>query len=119
MKAKLTDAFIHKRKALNSGREEIFDAQVQGFGIRIGQRDRAFFFVRRVNGEKMRFSLGHYPAVTLSKARSQALDILNQIKKGEDPREDSRRRRRAASDEAENSFDMIARRFLDQYARAL
>ena len=91
MKAKLTDALIQKRKTPTTGREEIFDTQVQGFGVRIGQRDRAFFFIRRVNGEKTRFSLGQYPAITLTKARSQALDILNRIKKGEDPREQARR----------------------------
>ena len=116
MKAKLTDALIQKRKAPTIGREEIFDTQVQGFGVRIGQRDRAFFFIRRVNGEKTRFSLGQYPAVTLTKARSQALDILNQIKKGEDPREDTRQRKQAASDEAENTFGKIAERFLTEYA---
>jgi integrase len=116
MKAKLTDTLIQKRKTPDTGREEIFDTQVQGFGVRIGQRDRAFFFIRRVNGEKTRFSLGQYPAVTLTKARSQALDILNQIKKGEDPREDTRLRKQAASDEAENTFGKIAERFLTEYA---
>ncbi len=116
MKAKLTDTLIQKRKTPDTGREEIFDTQVQGFGVRIGQRDRAFFFIRRVNGEKTRFSLGQYPAVTLTKARSQALDILNQIKKGQDPREDTRQRKQAASDEAENTFGKIAERFLTEYA---
>jgi hypothetical protein len=38
--------------------------------------------------------LGQYPAVTLTKARSQALDILSQIKKGEDPRENTGQRKR-------------------------
>ncbi len=117
MKAKLTDALIQKRKAPTIGREEIFDTQVQGFGVRIGQRDRAFFFIRRVNGEKTRFSLGQYPAVTLTKARSQALDILNQIKKGENPREDARRRKQVVSDEAESTFGKIAARFLNEYAK--
>jgi integrase len=116
MKAKLTDALIQKRKSPASGREEIFDTQVQGFGVRIGQRDRAFFFIRRVNGEKTRFSLGQYPAVTLTKARSQALDILNRIKKGEDPREQARRSKEVASHSAENTFGKIAGRFLDEYA---
>lgn len=116
MKTKLTDALIQKRKAPSAGREEIFDTQVQGFGVRIGQRDRAFFFIRRVNGEKTRFSLGQYPAVTLTKARSQALDILNQIKKGEDPREVTRLRKQAASDEAKATFGKIAERFLTEYA---
>lgn len=117
MKAKLTDVLIQKRKAPTTGREEIFDSQVQGFGVRIGQRDRAFFFIRRVNGKKIRFSLGQYPAVTLTKARSQALDILNKIKNGENPHEDTRRRKQIVSDEAENTFGKIAARFLHEYAK--
>lgn len=117
MKAKLTDALIQKRKAPTTGREEIFDTQVQGFGVRIGQRDRAFFFIRRVNGEKTRFSLGQYPAMTLTKARSQALIILNQIKKGENPREDNRHRKQAVIDDAENTFTKISTRFLHEYAK--
>lgn len=116
MKAKLTDTLVHKRKAPETGREEIFDTQVQGFGVRIGQRDRAFFFIRRVNGEKTRFSLGQYPTVSLTKARSQALDILNRIKRGEDPREQARLSKEVASLAAENTFGKIAGRFLDEYA---
>ena len=116
MKAKLTDTLIQKYKVPDTGRVEIFDTQVQGFGVRIGQRDRAFFFIRRVNGGKTRFSLGQYPAITLTKARSQALDILNRIKKGEDPREQIRRSKEIAGQESENTFGKIAERFLDEYA---
>lgn len=116
MKAKLTDALVQKFKAPDTGRMEIFDTQVQGFGVRIGQRDRAFFFIRRVNGEKTRFSLGQYPAITLTKARSQALDILNRIKNGEDPREQIRRSNEIAGQESENTFGKIADRFLKEYA---
>jgi integrase len=116
MKAKLTDRLIQKRKAPDAGREEIFDTQVQGFGIRIGQKERAFFFIRRVNGEKTRFSLGLYPAMTLTEARSHALDVLSRIKRGEDPREQVRRSKEIAVREAENTFGKIAERFLTEYA---
>ena len=97
------------------GREEIFDTQVQGFGVRIGQRHRAFFFIRRVNGEKMRFSLGQHPAVTLSKARAGALDILHRIENGEDPRDQARLRKQLDEEEAENTFARIGARFIVEY----
>lgn len=115
MKARLTDTLIQKRKAPETGRDEIFDTQVAGFGIRIGQRERAFFFIRRVKGEKARFSLGAYPQVTLSKARGDALDILDRIKRGEDPREQTRHLKQVASEEAENTFAKIAVRFITEY----
>lgn len=115
MKAKLTDTLIQKRKAPEAGREEIFDTQVQGFGVRVGQRDRAFFFIRRVNGKKTRFSLGQYPAVTLSEARAEAHDILNRIKRGEDPREQTRLNKKLEDEQAENTFSKIAARFIAEY----
>ena len=116
MKAKLTDTLLQKRKAPALGREEIFDTQVPGLGIRIGQREKAFFFIRRVKGRKARFSLGQYPAITLTNARAQALEILNQIKIGEDPRENVKLRKQIIIDEAENSFGKLAERFLKEYA---
>ena len=91
MKLKLTDALIERRKSPETGREEIFDTLVPGFGIRIGQRERAFFFIRRIRGEKVRFSLGQYPAISLHKARTEALEIVDKIKRGMDPRTEARR----------------------------
>jgi integrase len=117
MKTKLTDTFIQKRKIPISGREEIFDAQVQGFGVRIGQRERSFFFIRRIHGEKTRFSLGQYPAVSLSEARAAALDILGQIKKGKDPRDQKRIRKILEDEAAENTFAKIGARFLTEYCQ--
>ena len=116
MKSKLTDSFLLKHKSPDSGREEIFDTQIPGFGIRIGQSERAFFFIRRVNGVKARFSLGQYPAVTLSAARAQAFEILSQIKMGEDPRDRVNRRKQKIVDDAENTFGRLAERFLNEYA---
>ena len=116
MRAKLTDTFLQKRKAPETGREEIFDTQVQGFGIRIGQRERAFFYIRRVKGGKMRFSLGQYPAITLARARAEALDILNQIKIGQDPRQSIKQRKQIITDDTDNIFGKLAARFLNEYA---
>ena len=113
----MTDALIQKRNAPDVGREEIFDTQVPGFGIRIGAKDRAFFYVRRVKGKKVRLSLGQYPAITLSKARSDALNILHRIKQGEDPREDTKRRKREVTEKAAHEFSKISERFLNEYAR--
>ncbi len=117
MKAKLTDVFIQKQKVADGQRIEIFDQQVPGFGIRIGGRERAFFFVRRVRGRKVRMSLGVYPAVSLSKARSLALDILHRIKAGEDPTEELKRRKTKVDDAEELRYSAVVDRFITQYCR--
>lgn len=117
MKAKLTDVLIQKSKAKPGERMEIFDAQVPGFGVRIGARERAFFFVRRINGRKVRMSLGVYPVVSLAKARSQALGILDRIKAGEDPAPELKRRKPASELADDTHFGSVADRFLAQYCR--
>jgi integrase len=117
MKAKLTDVLIQKSKAGAGERLEIFDTQVPGFGVRIGARERAFFFVRRINGRKVRMSLGVYPVVSLAKARSQALATLDRIKSGEDPTYDLKRRKPGSEMADDTRFGNVADRFLAQYCR--
>jgi len=117
MKAKLTDVLIQKTKATPGERLEIFDSQVPGFGVRIGARERAFFFVRRINGRKVRMSLGVYPVVTLAKARSQALATLDRIKAGDDPSHDLKRRKSGSVIVDDTSFGRLADRFLTEYCR--
>ena len=117
MKAKLTDVFIQKQKVAEGQRLEIFDQQVPGFGVRIGARERAFFFIRRVDGRKVRMSLGVYPVISLASARSKALSILHRIKAGEDPTVELKRRRPGGSADTDNTFSAVADRFLNQYCR--
>lgn len=117
MKTKLTDVFIQKHKIKDGERIEIFDTQVQGFGVRIGSRERAFFFVRRVKGRKVRMSLGVYPVVNLAKARSQALSILDRIKAGEDPTPELKRRKPQHEPAEDGLFGRAVEICLNQYCR--
>ena len=117
MKANLTDVFIRKQKPVEGERLEIFDQQEPGFGIRIGARERAFFFVRRVDGRKVRMSLGVYPVISLASARSKALSVLHRIKAGENPTVELKRRRPGGSADGDNAFAAVADRFLNQYCR--
>ena len=55
--------------------------------------------------------------MSLNRARAEALDILDKIKRGQDPRVESRRRKEAATEEAENTFGRIAMRFIAEYAK--
>jgi len=108
MRMKLTDAMLRKYRP-KTARDEVFDKDVPGFGVRITQGGKAFFFVRRVRGEKVRFSLGHYPAVSLAKARSEALAIVDKIRLGEDPRP-----KRKVESELD-TYGHVVQRFLDEY----
>jgi integrase len=113
MKMKLTDAAL-KRYKPKTARDEIFDKEVKGFGVRVTQAGKTFFFVRRVRGEKVRFSLGQYPFTSLADARKQAFGIVDKITKGGDPRPDYTVRKRAEAEP--ETFAHIAKRFIAEYA---
>ena len=83
MNKNLTDTWLQKYKP-KSARDEIFDTQVSGFGVRVTPTCKSFFYFRRVKGERTRFSLGKYPETTLSEARKKALDVLVTIERGGD-----------------------------------
>src|SRR5436190_12303577 len=114
MRMKLTDAALKKYKP-KTARDEIFDREVKGFGVRVTDAGKTFFFVRRVRGDKVRFSLGQYPFTSLADARKQAFDIADKIKKGRDPRPDYSVRKRAEAEP--ETFAHIAQRFIKEYAR--
>lgn len=125
MRMKLTDAALKKYKP-KTARDEIFDRDVKGFGVRVTASTKSFFFVRRVRGEKVRFSLGTYPPdgadpssagfTSLADARRQAFDIIGKIGKGVDPREEYAVRKQAQAGQELDTFANVAKRFIAQYA---
>ncbi|MFZ5671731.1 MAG: tyrosine-type recombinase/integrase [Pseudomonadota bacterium] len=127
MRMKLTDAVLRKYRP-GTGRDEIFDDSLGGFGVRITAASKSFFFIRRINGEKVRFSLGKYPPAgvapsstgftSLADARRQAFDILDKIEKGGDPREEYAVRKQAKAEEQPDTFASAAKLFLEQYPKA-
>src|SRR5437764_12865262 len=89
---KFTDKFIEKYQPA-SPRDEIFDKGGHGLGLRITPTSKVFFFIRRVKGEKTRFTLGKYASMSLAKARSEVHALLDRIDKGDDPRIDIKARK--------------------------
>src|SRR5262245_47231934 len=80
MKAKITKTTVEK---LASG--WVWDATVQGFGVR-RQKDGAFYYVRyRLNGAQRMRSLGRHGHLTADEARAQAQAALGKAAVGVDP----------------------------------
>src|SRR5262249_27471913 len=107
------DAALRRYKP-KTARDEIFDKEVKGFGVRVTEGGKSFFFVRRVKGDKVRFSLGQYPFTSLADARKQAFDIVDKINNSGDPRPEYSVRRRAEAEP--ETFAHVAKRFLLEYA---
>ena len=83
---KLTARTIENAKAPASGRLEIWDTLVRGFGLRVTERGvKSWTLMYRVNGRQRRLNLGRYPAYDLADARELARDALRQVGRGIDP----------------------------------
>jgi integrase len=95
---KLTDAAVKRLKQEEPGRGiEYFDLLLPGFGLRITPKGtKSFVLFTRVRGKQRRITIGRYPRKSLQEARDEARDILKQISKGIDPREQKEKEQREA-----------------------
>jgi integrase len=100
-KTRLTALGVARLKAPRTGRLEVFDAALPGFGLRISDKDGRSYFcmcmagsgpvVRNADGEIIagrrlrRFTIGDARVIPLEEAREKARDILRRIDSGEDP----------------------------------
>lgn len=109
-----TDTWLQTYKP-KTARDEKFDAQARGLGVRVTPTCKSFFYKRRVNGVQVRFSLGEYPHVTIHEARLKAANILASIKKGEDPRDAYRLRKPKVTEPVDETFSGAVKRFIHEY----
>jgi integrase len=64
----------------------VWDAKLNGFGVRLTPAGRVYFVQGRVNGQSIRYAVGKHGLITADKARSKALKILADMDDGIDPR---------------------------------
>ncbi|MCZ6455301.1 MAG: site-specific integrase [Alphaproteobacteria bacterium] len=87
-------------------RIEIFDSKARGLGVRQSAAGQgAFFYVYNttVNGKpkRRRYTLGHFPAMTVDEARKEIIKVRAQVRAGGDPVLEERRERERAANEWE------------------
>lgn len=61
------------------------DRVLSGFGVRLNARKRTFLIATSVAGKQFRMMLGYWPLMTVDEARSHAMVVLRQCRKGERP----------------------------------
>ena len=71
----------------------------------------------RVHGQLVRVTLGRYPELSLSDARSKAREAAANAREGRDPRTIEAERRRRRENDRRTTFDVVALRFLETYVR--
>jgi integrase len=113
---KLTDLAVASVKPPASGRIEIWDAMLPGFGLRISDKgSKSWVVLYRVRGSatgKRRLTLGRYPIISLAKARARARHLFEAASEGVDPAEAL-----APAREPAPSFENVAEQFIRRYTK--
>lgn len=84
-KMKLTQRGVDAIQPPASGRLEIWDTTLPGFGLRVSDRGRkTWVAMYRVGGKLRRYTLGTYPGMKLTEAREEARRAMGAATEGED-----------------------------------
>ena len=119
MKGKiLSDRAVALIKPPASGRLEIWDAALPGFGLRVTDKGaKSWVAMYRTGTRKRRLTLGGYPKIKLGVARELARDAFRAVGEGLDPGAAKQAGRRAP-DTVENVVDEFIRRHLEAQRRS-
>jgi integrase len=93
----LTDAEVRGLKASSGNRLVLYDAKARGLCLRVTARTKSWSFIYRPDGSsrQRRYTIGDYPAWSLSSAREKALTLRQAVQDGRDPVVDRKQRREA------------------------
>jgi len=83
----LTDTEVRSLKAHAEQRLVVYDAKARGLCLRVTARTKSWSFIYRPKGraQQKRYTIGDYPAWSLSEARNKALALRRQVQDGGDP----------------------------------
>src|SRR6266446_6815879 len=117
---KLDDRTVRNLKAPSSGRLEIWDTLLPGFGLRVTDNDaRTYFVMYRIGfgtGRKQRrYRIGDARAMSLAEARHAARQALGKVERGVDPAADRVHVQGARVDA--DSFAAVATAYLERYVK--
>lgn len=110
----LTDVEIRSLRAAPGQRLIVYDAKARGLCLRITSGAKSWSFIYRPKGSprQRRYTIGDYPAWSLSAAREKALALRRQVQDGGDPLVAAKTSRDALT------VAGLVDRFLNRYAKA-
>lgn len=86
----LTDRFVASAKPqADDAQTDYFDTTAKGLALRVSGKHRAwsFVFTAPKDGKRARMTLGTYPAMSLARARAEAIEAKGHVDDGLDPRD--------------------------------
>lgn len=116
----LTVPFVEKvSPPADKPQEDYFDTILPAFGLRVGQRKKAYFVMVRTlrNGtwKMRRTTLGSTNELDLAQARESAREAIERAQQGKAPVEVKRERREAQESASRNTFSHVRSEFLRLY----
>lgn len=100
---KLTRRTIDEIESPKQGQVFYRDAQLRGFGVRVGKASKVFIVEGQVNHQTRRVTIGRADVLSPEVARKRALQILGEMSEGVDPA--LARRKRAQELTVQAAFD--------------
>ncbi len=95
----INGTFVKKLKQIDEGQQYFYDADLPGFGLRVGKNAKSYFaehLIRGSGGKKRRVTIGRHGVVTADQARRRARRLILRMSDGDDPREEQLRQVEAA-----------------------
>lgn len=122
MKEKLTDRSVQSVKPPATGRIEIGDTVASGLFLRVTSAGVKSWCVRYCpkGGKQSRATIGTYPLISLSDARTRAKDVSSHAAKGIDllaQEEAERKAAQAAEDIANRTLRVVVAEYIEKYCK--
>ena len=117
MQKLLTDAYCKAAKATGGKRLDVVDLRCVGLNFRIteaGAKSWAFRFRDPVTRRLARFTIGRYPDIPLSDARTKGNVLREQVAAGINPADAQEQER---EDAPQRKFKVLADRYMKEHAR--
>lgn len=90
MAQRLTKTFVDSIPLLAEGQAFYRDADLKGFGLRVGARSKVYIAEGKLHGRTVRVTIGKHGVFTTEEARIQARVLLGQLASGVNPNDVSK-----------------------------
>ena len=111
----LTDRFVASAKSKDAPQTDYFDEVTPGLALRVsegGRKTWTLLYSAPADGKRTRITLGSYPAKSLARARTLALEAKEHLDEGRDPRDVL-----AAQDAGAITMAMLCKSYLEKHVR--
>lgn len=79
---KLTETFVKKLPAVQSGTQKYWDTEIKGLGLFVGKRSKTWYFQKDLGGKTKRVLIGRYPTIAAQAARQTAMGFALEMTRG-------------------------------------